>query len=55
LWLVIPIDDTIDKKLKKYKANKPLINNYLGFLEELKLVNDPATLGEIKCGQYKNC
>jgi mRNA-degrading endonuclease YafQ of YafQ-DinJ toxin-antitoxin module len=55
LWLVIPIDDNIDKKLKKYKANKPLINNYLGFLEELKLVNDPATLGEIKCGQYKNC
>jgi mRNA-degrading endonuclease YafQ of YafQ-DinJ toxin-antitoxin module len=55
MWSVFPLDSTLDKKLKKYKSNKPLIDNYFVFLEELKISEDPGTLGEPKCGQYKNC
>ena len=55
MWFVYPIDDTIDKKLKKYKSNKPLVDNYFVFLDELKNTDSPETLGEPKCGQYKNC
>lgn len=55
MWLVQPYDNTIDKKLRRYKANQPLIKNYENFINELKTVDDPATLGESKCGKYKNC
>ena len=55
LWLIQPFDDTIDKKLKKFKSNQPLIKNFTNFVEELKTVNDPAQFGEPKHGSYKNC
>lgn len=55
MWTVIPVDDTIDKKLKKYKGNNPLIKNFKNFIKELETTNDPATLGNVKHGQYKNC
>ena len=55
MWLIQPFDDTIDKKLKKFKSNQPLIKNFTNFIEDLKTVDDPARLGELKHGIYKNC
>lgn len=55
MWSIVPVDDTINKKLKKYKANKQLIDNYRSFVKELETIEDPGIIGEIKCGQYKNC
>jgi len=54
-WNVQPFDDTIDKKLRKYRANKPLIKNYKKFIEELEIIDDPAEIGNRKHGKYKNC
>jgi len=54
-WGVQPFDDTIDKKLKKYKANAPLIKNYKQFIQELEIVNDPAEIGDKKHAQFKDC
>lgn len=55
MWLIRPFGNTIDKKLKKFKSNQPLIKNLANFIEELKTVDDPARLGEPKHGTYKNC
>jgi mRNA-degrading endonuclease YafQ of YafQ-DinJ toxin-antitoxin module len=55
LWLIQPFDDTIDKKLKKFRSNQPLIKNFTNFIEDLKTTDDPARLGESKHGTYKNC
>jgi len=55
LWLIEPFDNTIDKKLKKFKSNQPLIKNFTNFIKDLKTIDDPARLGELKHGLYKNC
>ena len=55
MWLVQPFDGTIDKKLKKFKSNLPLTKNFINFIQELKITDDPAILGELKHGLYKNC
>lgn len=55
MWSVISLDDTVNKKLNKYKANKQLVSNCRNFIKELETVEDPGRIGEIKCGQYKNC
>ena len=50
-----PVDATVDKKLKKFKSNKPLVKNYKNFIQELATADDPATLGDRKHGRYRNC
>lgn len=55
MWFVQPFDDTIEKKLKKFKSNKPLIKNYKIFIEELKTTIDPRTLGELKHARFQYC
>lgn len=55
MWLVQPFDNTIDKKLKKFKSNQPLIKNFTNFIKDLKTIEDPVILGELKHGLYKNC
>jgi mRNA-degrading endonuclease RelE of RelBE toxin-antitoxin system len=52
LWLIQLFDGTIEKKLKKFKSNQPLIKN---FIQDLKNADDPVSLGELKHGFYKNC
>lgn len=55
MWIIQPYDHTIDKKLKKFKSNKQLVKNFTNFIQELKITNDPAKLGESKRGLYNNC
>jgi len=47
-------DNTIDKKLKKFKSDKSIIDGYFRALENLKNVPDP-TIGERKHGKYRFC
>ena len=54
-WSVQPYDDTIDKKLRKFKSNKPLIKKFKNFIVELESTDDPADIGTKKHGKYKNC
>ena len=54
-WDIQPFDDTIDKKLKKYKSNTPLIKNFKIFIEELEVIENPADIGDKKHGAFKNC
>ncbi|MHB8547259.1 MAG: hypothetical protein ACYDAJ_10875 [Nitrosotalea sp.] len=51
----IILSERVLKKLKKFKSNKPLIDNFNNFLDELKSSTDPGTMGEIKHGRYHNC
>ena len=48
-------DNIIDKKLKKFKSDKSIIDGYLRALENLKDAPDPTTVGERKHGKYKFC
>ena len=48
-------DNTIDKKLKKFKSDKLIIDGYFRALEDLKSVSDPTTIGERKHGKYRFC
>ena len=48
-------DNTIDKKLKKFKSDKSIIDGYFRALEDLKSVSDPTTIGERKHGKYRFC
>ena len=41
-------DNTIDKKLKKFKSDKSIIDGYFRALENLKDAPDPTTVGERK-------
>lgn len=55
-WTIQPIDDTIDRKLKKpFKSNSNLIKNYKSFIQELEFIDDPAEMGDRKHGKYKDC
>jgi len=48
-------DNVIDKKLKKFKSDKSIIDGFFRALEDLKNVPDPTTIGERKHGKYKYC
>ena len=48
-------DNTIDKKLKKFKSDKSIIDGYFRALDDLKDATDPTTVGERKHGKYKFC
>jgi mRNA-degrading endonuclease RelE of RelBE toxin-antitoxin system len=54
LWFVQPVDDTTDKKLKKFKGNQRLVKNYKAFISELKTADDPRLLGDLKHGRFQN-
>lgn len=55
MWFIQPFDNTIERKIKKFKSDKPLIKNYKAFIEELKVVDDPRTLGDLKHGKFRYC
>ena len=48
-------DNKIDKKLKKFKSDKSIIDGYFRALDDLKDATDPTTIGERKHGKYKFC
>lgn len=48
-------DGTIDKKLKKFKTDKTIIDGYLRALEDLKNAPDPTQIGERKHGRFRYC
>lgn len=46
MWGIV--SDSIDDKLKKFRSNKPLLNNFQTFVKDVKLLNDndnPSKLG----------
>lgn len=56
MWDII--QEPVEPKLKKFKSNKPLLNKYESFLEDVKLLNDnddPAKLGTKKHARYGHC
>lgn len=54
-WSVEPYDDTIDKRLRKFKSDTPVIKNFKNFVQELEFIDDPAEIGERKHGKYRDC
>ncbi|SMH72222.1 type II toxin-antitoxin system RelE/ParE family toxin [Candidatus Nitrosotalea okcheonensis] len=48
-------DGTIDKKLRKFRSDKAVIDGYFRILEELKMAQDPRSIGERKHGVLRNC
>lgn len=43
----------LEKKLKKYKSNKDVINAYYVFLNEVAMCEDPTRMGRRKRGDYE--
>jgi len=55
LWKIVSADDTIDKKLKKFRSDKDVIKNYKQAIQDLANSQDPTQIGERKHGRYKYC
>ncbi|MGI0082067.1 MAG: hypothetical protein ACREAG_02005 [Nitrosopumilaceae archaeon] len=55
MWKISSVDNTIDKKLKKFRSDKQIIDGYRRAILDLTEAKDPRTLGERKHGRYKYC
>ena len=55
MWQISSADDTIDKKLKKFRSDKQIIDGYKRAVIDLSSTTDPRGLGERKHGRYKYC
>lgn len=55
MWTIQSADSSIDKKLKKLRSNKELIQNYKQAILDLTNSDDPTILGERKHGRFKYC
>jgi len=57
MWDIVQ-ESVIDTRLKKFKSNKQLLDNFHSFMNDVKWLNDnenPSKLGTRKRGRYKNC
>lgn len=48
-------DDSIDKSLRRYKANRPVGDNYAQVVQSLADSDAPETVGVLKKGKYARC
>lgn len=55
MWKIESVDGIIDKKLKKFKSNKDIINGYKTAIIELSTSEDPTKIGTLKHGKFKHC
>jgi len=57
MWGIVQ-DPIVDNRLKKFKSNRQILDNFKSFVNDVKLLNDnenPAKLGTRKHGRYGNC
>jgi len=45
----------IKKKIKKFKSDKAIIDNFKRMVIELTNAKDPRSIGEMKHGRYRYC
>lgn len=55
MWQIEAADGTINKKLKKFRTDKAIIQGYKRIVGDLAVSDDPRKLGESKHGRYKYC
>lgn len=55
MWKISVTDDTIDKKLKKFRSDKQIVDGYKRAILDLANSADPRSRGERKHGIYKYC
>lgn len=48
-------DNSIDKSLRHYSADKAVTNNYYRIVHHMICSDDPATIGVPKKGKYAGC
>ena len=45
----------IEKKIKKFKSDKTIIDNFKKIVVELANSDDPRSMGDLKHGRYRYC
>jgi len=55
LWHIDTDTFYIDRKLKKFKSDKAIVDGFKRAVRDLAASNDPRQIGELKHGKYRYC
>jgi mRNA-degrading endonuclease YafQ of YafQ-DinJ toxin-antitoxin module len=55
LWHIDTDTFYIDKKLRKFKSDKAIVDGFKRAIKDLAASNDPRQIGELKHGKYRYC
>lgn len=55
MWQIDTDTFYIDKKLKKFRSDKAIIDGFKRTVNDLTTSDDPRKIGELKHGQYRYC
>ncbi|MDE1728920.1 MAG: hypothetical protein KGH81_07070 [Thaumarchaeota archaeon] len=55
MWQIDSATFHLDKKLKKYKSDRAIIDGFKRTVRDLATSENPRTLGELKHGKYRYC
>ncbi|MEX0656502.1 MAG: hypothetical protein WD154_03020 [Nitrosopumilaceae archaeon] len=55
MWHIDTDTFYIDRKLRKFKSDKAIIDGFKRAIRDLASSNDPRQIGELKHGKYRYC
>jgi len=55
LWHIDTDTFYIDRKLRKFKSDKAIVDGFKRVIRDLAASNDPRQIGELKHGKYRYC
>lgn len=55
MWHIDTDTFYIDRKLKKFKSDKAIVDGFKRAVRDLAASNDPRQIGELKHGKYRYC
>jgi len=55
LWHIDTDTFYIDRKLRKFKSDKAIVDGFKRVIKDLAASNDPRQIGELKHGKYRYC
>ena len=55
MWHIDTDTFYIDRKLRKFKSDKAIIDGFKRAIKDLAASNDPRQIGELKHGKYRYC
>lgn len=55
MWHIDTDTFYIDRKLRKFKSDKAIVDGFKRVIKDLAASNDPRQIGELKHGKYRYC
>ena len=55
MWHIDTDTFYIDRKLRKFKSDKAIVDGFKRVIRDLAASNDPRQIGELKHGKYRYC